>query len=281
MGGSKKDKGKEKRSKKDKGKKTKKLVVADPNSLSSSDTVRQKHLAFDLDLDFEHKRFSGSVTITFKALSSATSLLLDTKTLLIAAVEDGKGTLLPFRLRPEEQPYGRALEIHLDEKVCKGDKFTLKIEYETSPEAVGLQWLAPELTEGKKHPYVFSQFQAIHARSFVPCQDTPSAKVTYEAVIRAPSHLTTLMSAIGLGKRVQKGGVTEFYFSQKVSWINRFRSISLTPSHLIMYIVCLLGGHCHVSHCHCLRKSARTSRRTHQHSVVRAGAAGCSSLRVC
>lgn len=73
---------------------------------------------------------------------------------------------------------------------------TLQIKYETSPKASALQWLTPEQTLGKNHPYLFSQCQAIHARSLLPCQDTPAVKFTYNATIKHPSDLVALMSAI-------------------------------------------------------------------------------------
>ena len=42
--------------------------------------------------------------------------------------------------------------------------------FKTSPEATALQWLDPSQTADKEQPYLFTQCQAIHARSLVPCQ---------------------------------------------------------------------------------------------------------------
>ena len=54
----------------------------------------------------------------------------------------------------------------------------------------------------------FGQCQAIHARSLLPCQDTPGAKFTYTAELRVPAELTALMSA--LSKPSVTPGVFEF-----------------------------------------------------------------------
>lgn len=83
----------------------------------------------------------------------------------------------------------------------------VRIDYETSNRASGLQWLTPEQTLGKQHPYLFSQCQAIHARSVLPCQDTPAVKFTYEATVEHPKELTALMSALVEKKET---GVTKF-----------------------------------------------------------------------
>jgi leukotriene-A4 hydrolase len=67
--------------------------------------------------------------------------------------------------------------------------------------------LKPEQTAGKKHPSMFSQCQAIHARSILPCQDTPAIKFTYNATLHHPAELKSLMSAIRVS---ENNGLTIF-----------------------------------------------------------------------
>ena len=85
---------------------------------------------------------------------------------------------------------GSKLTIYLPTKT--NDELTLVIAYETSPKASALQWLMPEQTFGKKHPYLFSQCQAIHARSILPCQDTPAVKFTYNATVSGWKRMASL-----------------------------------------------------------------------------------------
>lgn len=49
-------------------------------------------------------------------------------------------------------------------------------------------------TAGKTNPFLYSQCQAIHARSLLPCMDSPAGKITYSARVR--SSIPVLMSAL-------------------------------------------------------------------------------------
>jgi leukotriene-A4 hydrolase len=107
------------------------------------------------------------------------------------------GSPLVYRLSDKDhEAFGRALHVEIPEaERLARHMFTAVVHYETSPSASAVQWLQPEQTAGKAHPYLFTQCQAIHARSLVPCQDCPSAKVTYSADVAVPAALTALMSA--------------------------------------------------------------------------------------
>ena len=97
-----------------------------------------------------------------------------------------------FSLGAADKILGAPLSVVLP----SGTKY-VRVHYSTSPQASGLQWLAPEQTAGKRQPFMFSQAQAIHARSFIPLQDSPQIRVTYSARVRTPKNLLAVMSAEG------------------------------------------------------------------------------------
>ena len=134
---------------------------------------------------------------------------------------------MPFELAPEEPILGRRLRLTLPRGAGSAT-----ISYETSPAAAGLQWLSPEQTEGKRFPFLFSQCQAIHARSVVPCQDSAAARVTYEAELNVPDGLTAVMSAGPDGDAPAEPGRRAF----------RFRMPQPIPSYLFALAVGELEG---------------------------------------
>ena len=101
---------------------------------------------------------------------------------------DSNEKVLPFQIDIERE----SLVIELND-LQSDSNFSIKIFYATSStKCTALQWLTKEQTADKQHPYMFSQCQAIHARSLYPCQDTPGVKSTYSAKITCPKPLTVV-----------------------------------------------------------------------------------------
>lgn len=169
----------------------------DPTSYSEPWRVVLRHLALDLRVDFQARTLSGAATLELTWHDpTARTLVLDTRALTISKVwaeREGGRVELPFSLAPAEPLYGEKLTISLPDGAPQPAR--VRIEYSTSPEASGLQWMPPELTGGKRTPLMFSQSQAIHARSWVPLQDTPGVRFTYEATLTTPPEVMALMSA--------------------------------------------------------------------------------------
>ena len=121
-------------------------------------------------------------------------LRLDSRDLKVSRAEvssDGNTwSATTFEIGPSDKILGAPLTIQLPHNATQ-----VRIYYETNPTASALQWLTPQQTAGKKHPFLYTQSQAIHARSWIPTQDTPGVRVTYSAKIRVPDGLRAVMSA--------------------------------------------------------------------------------------
>jgi leukotriene-A4 hydrolase len=169
----------------------------DTLTYANYDQVRVKDLALELNLDFNLKRLCGEAVLSLEWLTKTDKLILDTRSLQIEAVSgldnQGQWHSLPFSLGASHEVMGQALTI--DTGKLSQAPAKVKVAYHTVPEASGLQWLTPAQTQGKTQPFMFSQSQAIHARSWIPLQDTPAVRLTYSARIGAPKGIEVLMSA--------------------------------------------------------------------------------------
>ena len=180
----------------------------DESSYADPDTVHVSHLALDLAVDFDKKQLSGTATldVVWKDLQ-VHPLVLDTRDLDISKIEgnDGTDTWIPltYELAPKDPVLGSKLTI-TEPRVMR----QVRITYATSPQASGLQWLDPAMTEGKKLPFMFSQSEAIHARSWIPLQDTPGVRFSWTAHITTPPTVMAVMSADNNPAALRNGDYT-------------------------------------------------------------------------
>uniref|UniRef100_UPI003513D0DF M1 family metallopeptidase n=1 Tax=Henriciella pelagia TaxID=1977912 RepID=UPI003513D0DF len=130
------------------------------------------------------------------AQPGAKEIVLDSNGLEIARVTDGAGRELQYQIGETiaEGGKGAPLTIALDGAP------KLRIEYRAPADADALQWLSPEQTKGGVHPFLFSQGQAILNRTWIPTQDSPGIRQTWEARITAPKPLDVVMSGVRQGE---------------------------------------------------------------------------------
>jgi leukotriene-A4 hydrolase len=192
--------------------KTEVKMVEDVHSFSNPQAVRVTNVDLDWNVLFDKKIIQGTADLSFERAANAKDapLILDTRDLQIEKVEASNDAgksfqAAEFKLGEADKILGASLTVQLPPDANK-----VRVYYSTSPTASGLQWLSPEQTAGKKSPYMFSQAQAIHARSFIPLQDSPQVRVTYTARVRTPKDLLAVMSAEGNSQTAERTGEYSF-----------------------------------------------------------------------
>ena len=172
--------------------------LPDPHSYAAASTLHPTHLHLVLTVDFEGRTLAGTATWHLPAPPTApTELVLDTRELLLEGVWLGAGPSAPaatYYLAPIGDPVlGQALRI-----VVPAGTAAVRVAYRTAPGAAALQWLTPAQTAGQ-HPFLFTQSQAILARTWLPCPDSPGRRFSYEAEVEVlgagRGQLLALMSA--------------------------------------------------------------------------------------
>ncbi|MCX6619614.1 MAG: M1 family aminopeptidase/hydrolase, partial [Acidobacteria bacterium] len=157
-------------------------AVRDIHSYATPETIRVKHLELNVTVDFDRR----------------------------VSVGQNIFTPLTWKLGATDPVLGTPLSVEVPIDVER-----IRIRYETSPDASALQWLEPAQTAGKKHPFLFTQAQAIHARSFVPCQDSPAVRITFAARIRTPQDLVAVMGA-DMGPSHERNGDYRFRMPEPI-----------------------------------------------------------------
>ncbi|KAI1649157.1 peptidase family M1-domain-containing protein [Daldinia loculata] len=191
------------------------MAPRDPNTLANYGEWGIKHTTVNFKVNFEKQRLEGSVLLELESLTNKASreIILDTNHLSISSVKLDSADS-EWAVKDRVEPYGAPLHVSVPNGVSQGDVIKLDIALETTKSCVGLQWMTPAQTGNKKHPYVYSQCQAILARSIFPCQDTPDVKSTFTFNITSP--LPVVASGVPVPSDNKGDGDKLFRFEQKV-----------------------------------------------------------------
>ncbi|GAU12097.1 hypothetical protein TSUD_00630 [Trifolium subterraneum] len=209
------------------------MAPVDPHSFTDSTHPHTTNISLTLYLDFPSSTIHASALFTLQNPHSG-PFFLDTRSLSINSITDpqSNNTPIPFSLSQTIDP-------------IKGSKLTLTlsnhtsflINYTTSPSSSALQWLLPPQTFNKKHPFVYTQCQAIHARSVFPCQDTPAIRVSYSAKLNIPTELTAVMAARHVVRRAPIDDDEFFGNSTKGRVVEEFVMDLPVPPYLFAFAI--------------------------------------------
>ncbi|CAI5705080.1 hypothetical protein KXD40_001696 [Peronospora effusa] len=197
------------------------IISQDPATCTVLSEFQTHHVDLELEVEMEKKRILGVATLSVKRLSEKASILrLDVFHLVIRSVcvaLPGEDTIAAqWSVKPFTS-FGEALEVEISEELARETIFELTICYETETESPGVCWLTKEQTAGKKLPFMYTQGQEVLNRSFFPCQDSPSVRVTYTASVIVPKELVCVMSAkmCGVEDYITEEGEREMAITKK------------------------------------------------------------------
>jgi leukotriene-A4 hydrolase len=181
----------------------------DKFTVSQPEQVTTEHLDLDLTVDFPNRRLHGSATLHIRNLTGTRLLRLDADGLEIDRVTLDGGT-------PAHWEFGVVFPLQALDITIEPDTETVTIYYSTASDREGLYWHTPEETYGGVQPYLYSLNEPIGARGWIPIQDTPSMRMTYNAVIHAPRGLMAVMSAENNPRVANDTGVYMFRMSYPI-----------------------------------------------------------------
>lgn len=186
----------------------------DPNTLSNYNNFVTNHTQANCIIDFDDKFVSTLVTLSLRSITEAATneIILDTSHLEVHHVTVS-GRPAEFKLLPELKPFGCALKVLLESPVANGAAVDIEIDCRTTKDCTAIQFMTPAQAKSSQ-PYMYTQCQAIHARSIFPCQDTPDVKSTFSFNITSP--LPVIASGLPTGTKNLDGGRKQYTFEQKI-----------------------------------------------------------------
>lgn len=192
------------------------MAARDPSTSSNYDAWRTRHTTANLKIDFKDKVLRGLVTLELESQTDKASkeIVLDSSHVAVSSVRVNAADS-QWSVKPRTEPLGSPVHIAVPAGAARGEVVRVDIELATTDACTALQWLTPEQTSSRRAPFMFSQCQAIHARSLFPCQDTPDVKSTYSFRITSPH--VVVASGVAAGEPEAGEGDEKLYrFEQKV-----------------------------------------------------------------
>ncbi|HIN41398.1 MAG TPA: M1 family peptidase [Flavobacteriales bacterium] len=167
--------------------------ATDHHSYSKPEVAVVKHLDWSAIVDFDSRIISATASYDINTSNTADEIIFDIRELDIESITVD-GVKSTFTIGEEQEFIGSPLKISITPDAKK-----VSISYKTQPGADAFLWVEGE------NPFLFTQSQAILARTWIPCQDSPGIRFTYNASVDVPKGLMALMSAVNPTTKTDDG----------------------------------------------------------------------------
>jgi len=176
------------------------IFAKDPHSFSNPDEAVTRHLDLDLEVDFDKHVISGVASYHISKMKGAKKIVFDIDDISIDKITLNREEIGANYQLDKGNDFGQKLTVDIYDNTR-----LVNIHYKTSPNASAVQWLTAQQTSGKIYPFLFTQGQAILTRSWIPCQDSPGIRLTYDAKVKVPQGMLAVMSASNPTTKVDSG----------------------------------------------------------------------------
>ncbi|GMM34963.1 bifunctional aminopeptidase/epoxide hydrolase [Saccharomycopsis crataegensis] len=186
----------------------------DYSTNSNYSAFKVQQTALDFELKFDEKILDGSVTYQLSANSATDKIMLDLTTVVVSKVLVNHQPAA-YKIVSENLANNLGKALVIPATIAANDHLEVTIFFKATKDSTALQFLDKSLTDGKKHPYLFSQSEPIHARAIYPCFDTPSVKSPFAVRVKSP-YKTLVSCLIDEEKQAAETDPTIYHFVQPV-----------------------------------------------------------------
>jgi leukotriene-A4 hydrolase len=150
-------------------------------------------------VDFTRRIVYGFTDYTVQVhVSNTPKILLDFRGVSIEKVvllTKEKESPLAFTIPQFHKNLGHCLQVSIPKELQSANSsFVFRVYSSSTDLSGGIQWFEACQTQGKKFPFMYTQFEAILARTMIPIQDTPSVKAPYDMKVTVPAPLVAACS---------------------------------------------------------------------------------------
>jgi len=191
-----------------------------PRHYAPDREVQALHVALDITPDFKQRTIEATALLKFKPLTQPVQeLKLDAVGFTVHSVT-ATSPIQGYQVTEDK------IVVTFAKPIPPGEETTVTISYFTEPTG-GIYFRTPEMGYKPGDTHLFTQGEAIEARKWYPCLDSPNQRLTSEITCRVPPGMTVISNGRLVSESKDPGtGLEVFHWSQEKPHSNYLLSLA-------------------------------------------------------